>query len=184
MHWYYLALAFTGGTFLAQMVSGVQLIRTVINIRRYLSTGSQSSSLSWRTLVLHAFAFGLFLVSVILLAVASGYYWAFPASERAFHDYMIANIMWISSSFLSQCLLCGIFWNLSRPNPVVDKPFEMEVTEDSRVQARLWNSFMKNMHDREVDTAALMNYSVTPIEIMKVTLQIDEQKDTTQVGLN
>lgn len=53
----------------------------------------------------------------------------------------------------------------------MDKPFEMPVSEDSRVQARLWNSFMKNMHDREVDTAALMNYSVTPLEIMKVTLQ-------------
>lgn len=148
------------------MISGIQLIRTVINIRRYLSVGSQSGSLSLRTLILHALAFGLFLVSVVLLAVASGYYWSFPTAEKAFDDYMLASIFWAVSSFLSQCLLCGIFWNLSRPNPVVDKPFEIEVTEDSRVQARLWNSFMKNMHDREVDTAALMNYSVTPIEIM------------------
>lgn len=161
------------------MVSGVQLIRTVINIRRYLSTGSQSSALSWKTLILHAFAFGLFLVSVILLAVASAYYWAFPASARAFHHYMLASIMWVVSSFISQCLLCGIFLNLSRPNPVVDKPFEIEVSEDSRVQARLWNSFMKNMHDREVDNAALLNYSVTPIEIMKSTLQSYETTTST-----
>lgn len=93
-------------------MSGIQLIKAVINIRRYLGLSASKDQLSLKTLVLHVTAFGTYLVSVVILAIAFTIYLAFPGSSTAFNIYMGSNIGWETSAFLSQLLLCAIFWYL------------------------------------------------------------------------
>lgn len=173
--WYYtFSIVSTYCVFASQLVSGIQLIRAVRNIRRYLGLSASAEQLSLKTLLLHVTSFGTYLVSVVILAIAFTVYLGFPGSQSAFDFYMISNIIWESSAFLSQLLMCFIFWYLSQEEKAqaTDELPETEfgaINEEATVQARVWNSFLKQSYSSDQEEAGLLNYSVTPQQIIKAT---------------
>lgn len=144
------------------------------NIRKYLRLTTDGDQLSTSTLLLHLLAFGSFLFSIVILLIAYTIYLAAPNFAWTFDLYMFVNIIWVSAAFFSQILLCTIFWLLSEPEKVVASPDTPEVqygaiNEEATVQARVWNSFLKSSGVAENDTASLLNYTVTPAQIIKAS---------------
>jgi len=167
--WFYTVLvASTYAVYTGQVISGIQLIRAVRNIRKFLSLSASKEQLSMRTLLLHLLSFGGFLVSIGVLMIAYTVYLAFPSDAWASDFYFTSNIVWEIAAVLSQLLLCTIFWILTDHEKEIvtsDEPPVTEfgaINEESQVQARVWNSFLKQSYVLDHDSAGLLNYSVTP----------------------
>ena len=85
-------------------------------------------------MAIHAAAFGLFIVSVVLFtAFYLNYFVSFLTTQNGgtmlanFEETIALGFMFVCS-FISQCLLCVIFWNLATP---VEAKEETEAIEDS-----------------------------------------------------
>jgi uncharacterized protein YacL len=103
-------VAANSGTWLCEIASGCVLVWSVSRIWIYLhETEDGQERLNLRTLVLHSTSFGLFLISTAILAVFYSIYVFTHNSKPA----VVSNIIYLILSFISQCLLCVIFWVLS-----------------------------------------------------------------------
>ena len=113
-------------------------------------------------LMRHASAFGLFMVTDIVRYLAFTFYALHPQNPNVLKIYLIAKSFWLFGSFVSQILLCQIFWDLgskveqrppsnrisnrsssdkstdSRTVSVEILPFD----EDAEMQAKIWNSLV------------------------------------------
>lgn len=120
-------------------------------------------------MLLHASAFGLYLLSVLILFAARTYY----ALTSKHYDLLILAIkitIWVD--FISQFLLIGIFWDLGRPENTRQETWNSatsfssikidEFDDDAELQARIWNRFQKG--DR-LDKSGL---TVTSTSIMQL----------------
>lgn len=65
-------------------------------------------------MVLHASAFGIFLVIDVLFCISWIIYVLFP-TDLAFEIYTVVCLIMLFGSFVSQLLLCAIFWDLGKP---------------------------------------------------------------------
>lgn len=65
-------------------MAGIQLINAVRHIKRFLSLSAEKDRLSITTLLLHFFAFGLFLASVVVYAILYSIYIALPNNDTAY----------------------------------------------------------------------------------------------------
>jgi len=76
----------------SQILSGLILIWAIWQIRSYLaSQGDDGSSINLKTLVLHAFAFGLFIVSVLVNLAFFVHYFAHMENSKAFFEMLDAG---------------------------------------------------------------------------------------------
>ena len=97
-----------------QIISGVQLIRGVNRIHQYFKDKQGQIRVNTNILLLHAGAFGLYLLSdVVVYSAYSLYVWV--PTDFTWEIYGYASIFYVSASFLSQVLLCAIFWDLGKP---------------------------------------------------------------------
>ena len=105
------------------------MIFSVYSIFTYIhDTENSQERLSLQTLLIHSASFGLFLLSTVLIAVSYGIY-VFNSDSKSFNLW--SNIVYYSLSFVSQCLLCAIFWVVS------SKPIQEESQEDSYAEMKV-----------------------------------------------
>lgn len=123
-------------------------MRGVFNIRKYYQETQTMDKLNVRTLVLHACAFGLYLVATSVVLVSLIIYVAFPFGETSKDWFAICLSVWFFLSTVSQLLLCAIFWQLATKQdlnetistvgggfaPIVVQEFD----EEAQIQARIW----------------------------------------------
>ena len=64
-------------------------------------------------MMIHAGAFGLYLLSDVVLYACYTLY-VIKLDDRTWKIYGYASIFFTSMSFLSQVLLCAIFWDLGK----------------------------------------------------------------------
>jgi len=91
----------------------------------------------------------------------------------------------IITSFLSQCLLCAIFWQLSTPLEIDEDTTETETEfvevhveefdEEAELQARIWNNFLRSVKGITASIRASATRSVTAAQIMRSMLQDQPQ---------
>lgn len=104
------------GVGMMQIISGVMLVRSVQTIRTYFKERNDEDYINTSMLMRHAFAFGLFLIGTILKYAAFTVYSIYPNSGFAWNAYSVALIFCQLTSFVSQYLLCVIFWGLGEKN--------------------------------------------------------------------
>jgi len=63
---------------------------------------------------LHASAFGLYLIAVVVYCVAQAIYFLYPDNPTLLHVYDYSILFYIWCSFLSVLLLAVIFWDFGR----------------------------------------------------------------------
>ena len=127
------------------IVSGIILIWSVNAIR--VSMNSQESSgkaVNVTNLVIHSSAFALFAISVVInlysyvkMAIVWGNATNQARMDRALSEYFEANtLMWVCS-FISQCLLCVIFVQLTTKTDMTSKTTKIpkEQTQEASEQA-------------------------------------------------
>jgi hypothetical protein len=66
-----------------QTITGLVLVRAVVKIRKFYGKQEHSAQMHVGTLTLHAFAFGLFLLSVLLITLSYIVYVFFPTNSFA-----------------------------------------------------------------------------------------------------
>jgi hypothetical protein len=153
-----------GLTNFLQVWSGVYMILGVIKISSFFRKMNAEEHVNNRVMLLHAFAFGLYSVSVTIWFIFNTIYGIDP-SEQNLEFELYALVFVIISDFVSQALLVLILWDLGSPksvknnlsfldqrvesassinaNPPIVAPFDAE----AELHARIWNSFQ----NEEVD---------------------------------
>ena len=91
---------------LLQTISGIYLIRGVYLIRRFLR-----EHINTTTLVIHASAYGIYLVATIFYYGTSVLY-VFSNENKFVRLFQVAETFGLWANFVAQLLLCAIFWNL------------------------------------------------------------------------
>ena len=144
-----------------QLVSAVFLGFAIFKIRKYIKEGGQTEQVDVIQLVKHFSAFGLYLVSSLVLIVFYILYFIFQAVPYA--NFNEAYDCRVILSCISQLCLCWIFWHLSKKEPKEEQTVQTEeqpltiadnqntthhslpeiiveeYDERSDVQARIWN---------------------------------------------
>jgi hypothetical protein len=89
------------GVGLFQLVSGYQLIVSVLAIRNFFKARNDEKYINTKMLMRHASAFGLFMVTDLVRYIAFSFYALHPEDPTVLNVYLIAKIFWILGSFLS-----------------------------------------------------------------------------------
>lgn len=128
--WVNLALKYAiGAPTLCLIVSGSILISAVFSIRSYLSSlGEDGADINLKTLIIYSLAFGLFLVGYVLDSAFSINFWMHfdkqTNYEKQAKEYYIAELISLTFTFVSQCLLCVIFWKMNEKEESEQAPSE------------------------------------------------------------
>jgi hypothetical protein len=116
------------------IVIGVVAITSVILINRFMKTVPKNQRISIRALLVHAGAFGLFLVSILIYAVAWTFQEVYPGSPTAEKITATANLLCIALDLISQCFVCFIFWKLGEKIEQIQPITEKQPNEDDYVE--------------------------------------------------
>ena len=91
----------------------------MLTIKKYLSADKNSQVVNIKTLLLQSAAFLLFLVSITVFGVAYTLYTVTEGNNDFFYKFFfVSEIALQTCSFLSQCLICVIFTQLSEKQRV------------------------------------------------------------------
>jgi hypothetical protein len=94
------------------IVIGVISIASVLLIRRFMQAQPRSQGMSIKALLIHAGAFGLFLVSVMIFTIAWIFENFYPDSQTVIMYTNVAQLVLFVFGFISQCCICYVFWQL------------------------------------------------------------------------
>jgi len=146
------------GIFICQITSGVFLAKSVISINYFLRH-KNPDNIDTKGLIIHASAFGIYLVSSLILTFAFTLNIVYP-SESNYNLWFYASVLYNAASLISQICLILIFWDLGKKaapkkprNRDLQQPFAEdpnddpqveEWNEEDEVQARIWNKFVRN----------------------------------------
>lgn len=100
-------------TNLLLIVSGVLLIQSIKKIMQYFSTNHRVGKIDVKMLYIHATSFGLFVMGYFIFTAANVAYLVKP-TIRIEIVLLVCSIIQATFSFVSQCLLCVIFWGISK----------------------------------------------------------------------
>lgn len=112
-----------------QLISGIVLVVSIINIRRFLVAHGLAEEVNDKAMFLHGLSFSLYIVSIV---VFDYYYYVFIYYARPDHerDALIAWIITTYMSFLAQIFLAVILYQFGkapqRNDSLVDFAEEME----------------------------------------------------------
>jgi len=146
-----------------QIVSGILLINGVYLIHSFFKEIDAEVRINTKYLLLHGSAFGLYLLSDVILYTSYNVY--IFNTERE-NQYMVASIFWVCASFFSQICLCAILWDLGSvievERELTDTSIQViDFDEEAEVQAKIWNKFMRNPEPQGryvVDANQIVNY--------------------------
>ena len=109
------------GTCITQVISGILLICSVVKINKKMSL-SQDADINIKTLILYSAAFSLYLVSITGYVTVYIFYLKNIFTQGWTLIIVCANACYNCCSFVSQCLLIVIFWQLGAKE--IDESFE------------------------------------------------------------
>jgi Na+/melibiose symporter-like transporter len=101
-------------TYVLQVVSGVILVLGVLSTNRFFKESGAQDTLNINMLLLHAGAFGLYLITAVLICLGSAATIMFPFNQMVLVSYEWTLVAVNIGSFISQVCLCLIFWDLGR----------------------------------------------------------------------
>jgi hypothetical protein len=126
------------GTCLCEVISGWVLINSVLTIKKFLSSNN-SSVVNIKTLLQQSAAFLLFLIGTAVYGVAYTLYTATEGEDKAINNFMVVSLIALQvTSFISQCLICVIFRQLSEKTRI-ESVEVAEFDQEAELQARMWN---------------------------------------------
>ena len=91
--------------------SGIYIGYAINQIRKHLTSNENSADVDVRILAVHATAFGLYMVSIIVNFIFLAYYYLTGSTNSTASIY--SDMFCVFSSFIAQVFLCGILWTLS-----------------------------------------------------------------------
>jgi hypothetical protein len=124
---------------------GLLLIISVIKIHRFMKKVPETQRISVKALLIHAGAFGLFLISDVMTCTAMVLFLLNTSSPQIKQILNLTNILYSVLSFISQCCIVHIFWQLAhKPSEdVYVEVHEVSFDEDAKLQAMIWNQFVR-----------------------------------------
>jgi hypothetical protein len=152
----------------ALMYSGFIQIRAVMRIRSYFN--DNESPLNMKTLILHAMAFGLYILTLsiqsIVAVVTEDFLCLLPVCETSLWATLVLN-------FLSQMSLNFILWDLGTKPEDTDRGSEVslvveEFDEQAETHARIWNLFAKDRcySSSDVDSSRVSVISSSTVRLV------------------
>jgi hypothetical protein len=140
----------------------------VLKVRRYFNDKHAQDQMNSAIMLLHASAFGIYLLSVSLVMVARTY-GGITENQQFLNKTLTAAII---GDFISQLLLIAIFWDLGKPENIRRESeisstmfAAVEVDEfddEAELQARIWNRFQRG------DRFEKGTYRVTAASILQM----------------
>lgn len=104
------------GTDLLQVISGVILVKSIIKIRAFYVRTNNTQSLNIKVLQIHATSYILYLIACFYNLLMLFIY-SLNDTDRMYSLYQVSLVFGIFAIFVSDILLCAIFWDLGRPIP-------------------------------------------------------------------
>jgi hypothetical protein len=155
-----------------QILSGVYLNIGVYRIHSYFKDKQAEVRVNTKIMILHASAFGFYLLSDVILYSAYTVFIFYPNNITANNVYTIASIIWVCASFISQVCLCAIFWDLgSKPRqnePRMPSIRVEDFDEEAEVQSRIWNNFIRSRNQQPgryvVDAQLILSLKVDVLD--------------------
>lgn len=137
---------------------GVILIVGVIKIKKFFKDKNAIDSIDTSTLTRHAVAFVLFLVGIVLWAIALAIYNVFPLSAKAQHASTVTIGIAYILSVVAEVCLCEVLYRWSTKSPEEEARQRCltietaEPDEEFDLQLRIWNQLVsKRLNDIEAD---------------------------------
>ena len=144
------AIVFPTFSQLMQVISGTVLISSVVKIRRFYFEKNIEQQLNTGKLLLHASAFGLYLISIVIYYASWDLFLLTLTDKKLEAVTVFLFFVFYVVAAIAQVLLCAIFWELAMPDPTrfdtesSSNPILTEsLNESFEVQARIWNQFMR-----------------------------------------
>ena len=91
-----------------QIISGLFLGYAIKKIKKQCEG---STEVDVKILVMHAFSFGLFMISIVVSFIFFAYFYL--GGDIKPRDALITDIICVVCSFIAQVFLCGIIWTLN-----------------------------------------------------------------------
>ena len=102
---------------LLEIVSGIFILYAVFRIRKYIKKGVKPSQIDWGNLTLHASAFFFYTIALFINNIFEViYFYSSQNIEKAFKNYLIADLVSNIINFIAQLLLCKIIYQFGKPN--------------------------------------------------------------------
>jgi hypothetical protein len=98
---------------IVQVISGVIMFKSVIEIRRFFINKNAANHINTSMLIRHASAFLLYIVTTLGHFTAASL-WAYNPVPSQYVWVAVSGIFFNIGSFISQILLCNIFWSLGQ----------------------------------------------------------------------
>ena len=102
------------GTGVLEIISGLYLTNSIIKIRKYFKETDSEDEMDSKVLLIHAGAFWIYLVVVIIYTGAQTVYNIYPHKNITQQIYDISVLIYIWGSFFSLILLAVIFWEFGK----------------------------------------------------------------------
>jgi hypothetical protein len=95
-----------------QIYSGIILVKSVLDIRRYFVEREATSYINTGMLLRHALTFGIYLTTTAAYNVSFALYTFTPNSTQMYTIVSIVGLVYIFGGIISQLLLVNVFWSL------------------------------------------------------------------------
>jgi hypothetical protein len=112
------------------VIIGSLLIWCVFQVNAFMKTLPEQQRVDVKVLVVHAGAFGLYMISALIYALFWAIYVIDQTQTNLKHNN-IATIVYSLLSFVSQCCICAIFWQLGEKIEKTDSDFVTGSRPDS-----------------------------------------------------
>jgi len=156
------------------MISAVYVALSLRRIRKFVKTNQTNDEVEVSMLCKHLSALGLYFTGILFFLIALCVNYFKPNDPKAYTMMNLSVIVMNILSVLSQLVVCWIFWNLAskqavqqnksnpktltteeRKSPEQSRTFSEpiviyeDVDENSDLQARLWNQFIRRKQVNE-----------------------------------
>jgi hypothetical protein len=95
------------------------MFTSVLKIRRYFIEKDAASQINTTMLIIHSSAFLLYLLTTIGHFTAASI-WVHTANPDLYKWVALSGIFYNVGSFISQVLLCNIFWHIGKKDDAYD----------------------------------------------------------------
>ena len=128
------------------IVSGLILIKSVLQIRNFFKEHNATEFVNTNMLLRHGAAFGLYLVCTIVTAISLMLVNIYSENQKIYNIFSICFIADFLGEFVSQVLLCQVFWEWGKEEPQWNYKQEtnnaINDEKDDGIDAKIWNTLV------------------------------------------
>jgi hypothetical protein len=134
---------------ICSIISGYILVVSVLRVKNFFKERNAEDFINTPMLLRHGIAFGLYLLGTILSGVSLVFVNLNPDSVSAYNIFSFFYIVDFLMEFISQILLCQIFWAWGTDDKPKgqdnDDPAEIETTDfdENDFDAKIWNTMVR-----------------------------------------